>query len=224
MTLWWDFDCSSIFIVAKIIGHFLQIISSTQWSWWSMRNQSEKNTHNTQVPLIYNDQISQSFTSESSSSQSTKCVFVLHHLFARSSSCVVVWTIPKASREHERYHKTIYPHSTGEVQARGSASSPGEGFGLSLDQVTQTASGGTVWKRRGEKNSIPATDSDWWGECTHSLAWLETLRSCDPFLFSTIWSSTLMNCRQFISGSDWNFLSNWDWSKGKGMGGLISVV
>lgn len=92
------------------------------------------------------------------------CVF--SPSLAPGLALIVVWTLPKHQVNMHTITKQFILILW--VQGRVSAPSPGEGVRLSLDQVTQTLSVGTVWKRRGEKNSIPPTDSDWWGECTHS--------------------------------------------------------
>lgn len=181
MTLWWDFDCYSIFIVSKIIGHFLQIISSTQWSWWSMRNQLENNTHGTTTGAFPSNINRQTVCCHFSYSQynqmsqtllwrapgpSPLSVYFFSITYLPGLALIVVWIIPKHQVNTRIITKQFILILW--LQGRVSAPSPGEGVQISLDQVTQTLSVGTVWKRRGEKNSIPPTDSDWWGECTHS--------------------------------------------------------
>ncbi len=145
------------------------------------------------------------------------CFFSITYL--PGLALIVVWTIPKHQVNTRSITKQFILILW--LQGRVSAPSPGEGVRISLDQVTQTLSVGTVWKRRGEKNSIPPIDSDWWGECTHSQLALPDWRHWDPVtvtFFSAIWSSTLMNSNQFIYGPNWNFLANWFRSEGKGMG------
>lgn len=177
MTLWWEFDCYSIFIVSKIIGHFLQIISSTQWSWWSMKNQLDMEQPQVLslltstgkqfavISLIHNNQMSQTLLWRAPG-PSPLSVYFFSITCLPGLALIVVWTLPKLQVTMHTITKQFILILW--VQGRVSAPSPGEGVLLSLDQVTQTLSVGTVWKRRGEKNSIPPTDSDWWVECTHS--------------------------------------------------------
>lgn len=162
------------------------------------------------------------FTLESSGSQSTKCVFFLLHLFARSSSYCSL-DPPKASSQHAHYHKTIYPHSVG----------PGEGFCA----FPRWGSSALTWSSNTNSERWDSLKKERWEELNTSYRqWLmrgmyplptrtdtdqPDWRHWDPVtvkFFSSIWSSALMNSSQFISGPNWNFLANWVGSEGKGMG------
>ncbi len=115
--------------------------------------------------LIHNNQMSQTLLWRAlGPSPLSVCFFSITYL--PGLALIVVWTIPKHQVNTRSIKKQFILILW--LQGRVSAPSPGEGVRISLDQVTQTLSVGTVWKRRGEKNSIPPIDSDWWGECTHS--------------------------------------------------------
>lgn len=117
------------------------------------------------ISLIYNHQMSQTLLWRAPG-PSPQSVYFFSITYLPGLALIVVWTLPKHQVNMHTITKQFILILW--VQGRISAPSPGEGVQLSLDQVTQTLSIGTVWKRRGEKNSIPPTDSDWWGECTHS--------------------------------------------------------
>lgn len=117
------------------------------------------------ISLIYNHQMSQTLLWRAPG-PSPQSVYFFSITYLPGLALIVVWTLPKHQVNMHTITKQFILILW--VQGRVSAPSPGEGVQLSLDQVTQTLSIGTVWKRRGEKNSIPPTDSDWWGECTHS--------------------------------------------------------